>query len=147
MGRRTVTRKHVPDAEQDAGLTLERLLQQGYTPQDLGGLYELYQLLGAVVGQHTLIGIAAGSADDKARVTAARALAKLGTSPQALAERLRQSVFGKLSSVQLKEVVELVQQGKDVKVALEEVTHAAVPLETHPEAASVLPMRGRRRHA
>jgi len=89
------------------------------TPENLSTSYDLLKLLGMVVGQITLLDIATGSADAKARTSAARALAGLKESPNEIAERLKAGPFAGLTTGDLRTVVEQIRQGKDPKQVLQ----------------------------
>lgn len=98
----------------DAFAVLDRLLGNNFTPTHIGEVHEQLKLLGLVLGRFVLLEVAANSADDKARVTAARALATLKESPSDIAERLRRSPFANLTVHELQDIVERVRRGESL---------------------------------
>lgn len=104
-------------AEQGAVNALESSLDMSL--EGLSESHEFLRLLGAVVGQITLLDVATGTSDPKARASAARALLDLKEKPEQIAERLRSSKFKDLQTSDLKTIVEDIRDGMDPKVALE----------------------------
>jgi hypothetical protein len=119
MGRRTVKGKRAkaPEAERQVQ-ALDTVLDT--SPESLGDSYDLLRLLGAVVGQITLLDVAGKSVDDKARTSASRALIRLDEDPAAIADRLRSSKFQGLDTASLRAMVEEITEGKDPKRALDD---------------------------
>lgn len=98
----------------DAFSVLERLLDKDFSPKHIDEVHEQLKLLGLVLGRFVLLEVAANSSDDKARVTAARALATLKENPSDIAERLRRSPFAHLTVQELQDIVERVRQGESL---------------------------------
>jgi hypothetical protein len=92
------------------------------TAENLSTSYDLLKLIGVVVGQMQLLSLAVNSTDSKAAVSAARALASLKEDPAEIAERLKAGPFAGLTTADLRRVVEELQQGKNPKAVLEEVS-------------------------
>lgn len=107
----------------DAAAARDSLAKVLEFPQssDLGNTYEQLRLIGAVLGQVALLEVASGGGKDSDRVSAAKALIKLGERPEEVAERLKAGVFAGLDTKDLHHVVKLVQDGWSPKNALEEV--------------------------
>lgn len=92
---------------------------QGAPVEDLSDLYDQLKLLGVVVGQIALLEAATSGGDMKAKVSAARALASLKENPAEIAERLKASPFARLSSADLRKVVDQIKDGDDPRRVLQ----------------------------
>lgn len=104
-----MTKKSTTEATQ----ALADLLGDKFSPDRLDQAHDLLKLLGIVLGQMALLEIVTDrAADEKARVSAARALMSVKEDPETIAERLRRSVFAGLTTGQLGAMVEEVKKGE-----------------------------------
>jgi len=108
------------EEEPDAAHVLLATLQHS-APEDLSSVYEQLKLLGVVIGQIALLDAATSSGDMKAKVSAARALAGLKESPAEIAERLKAGPFAKLSTRDLRGIVEQIKDGRDPRTVLKHI--------------------------
>lgn len=98
-----MTKKSTTEATQ----VLTDLLGDKFSPDRLDQAHDLLKLLGIVLGQMALLEIVTDrGADEKARVSAARALMSVKEDPETIAERLRRSVFADLTTENLHEMFE-----------------------------------------
>lgn len=97
-------------------------MNSSYTPTSLDQLHNLLGLLGAVLGQITLLEVATDPlATPAARVAAARQLVQSGEDPQSLAARLRASPFVDLSVSDLERIVQELKTRETRKIDLAEI--------------------------
>lgn len=92
----------------------DQLLREGFEPKNLGELYDTLKLMGVIVGYFALLDTASRAGDDKARVTAARALTSLKEDPEQIAERLRRSQFAEFSLQDLNTAVQRLKTGESL---------------------------------
>jgi len=92
---------------------LTSLIGDDFRPESLDQIHDTLRLIGVVLGQMTLLEIATSPAAEAApRVAAARALMKLDEAPERIAERLRKSVFSRLSVAELGAMIDKVKKGE-----------------------------------
>ena len=89
-----------------AEAALEALLTSGFRPDRLDQLNDTFRLLGVVMGNLALLRVVTDPrADEKAVVSAARALIAVKEDPETIAERLRASSLSGLSVEQLQGII------------------------------------------
>ena len=89
-----------------AEAALEALIGSGFRPDRLDQLNDTFRLLGVVMGNLALLRVVTDPhADEKAVVSAARALIAVKEDPETIAERLRASSLSGLSVEQLQAII------------------------------------------
>lgn len=108
------------DTKAEAITQLSSLLEGGFNPKTIDETHDTLRLLGMVLAQTALLEMVTDKkSDPKARVSAARALLMTKESPEAIAERLRRSLFRDLTVEQLESMIMQVKEGKtDIHSAL-----------------------------
>lgn len=82
-------------------------------PEGLDQIHDTLKLIGVVLGQMALLEVVTNPAIEAApRVAAARALMKIDEAPERIAERLRKSMFSRLSVAELGAMIEKVKKGE-----------------------------------
>lgn len=112
--------------EADAVETLDDLIHSQFSPERLDQAYDVLKLLGAVLGRYALLKVVTDPrADDKNKVSAARALVSLKERPDEIALRLRASQFADLSIDELQAIVQAAGSGviyrADLKTLIDRV--------------------------
>lgn len=126
MPKRTLaSRAPSPAPSSSAIPALDKLVQSGFKPENLGQMYDTLRLLGVVMGHVALLDVIGDDlVDPRARVAAARALVSLKERPEDIVARLRASVFEGLSVKQLESIVQQLREGssnKDLQTIIEDV--------------------------
>ena len=103
--KKKAPQKEGPEAK-TAEKVLEDLINAGFRPDRLDQLNDTFRLLGIVMGNLALLKVVADPrADEKAIVSAARALISVKEDPETIAERLRASSLSHLSVPQLQSII------------------------------------------
>lgn len=92
---------------------VSELVDENFQPELLDQVHDTLKLVGVVLGQMALIDVVNNPlAKPEARVTAAKALMQIDEAPERIAERLRKSVFSRLSVQELGAMIEKVKKGE-----------------------------------
>lgn len=112
-GQRPDTPEEKAEETKTAQEALEALLSAGFKPERLDQLHDTLKLVGIVLGQLALLRVITNPfADEKAVVSAARALVATRESPDKIAERLRASSLSDLSVPELQAIIRQVETSK-----------------------------------
>lgn len=95
----------VPDA-------MAEIMKLGDFGSGIDTTYDQLRLIGAIIGLVTLLQTATYSADDKARIAAAKTLVDIKEDPADIVERLRAAPFAKFSINALEYVVQQLSAGR-----------------------------------
>jgi len=108
-----------------APAVVAELIEEGHTPTRLDQSLDHMKLIGAVLGQVTLMEVAVMGSKDSDRVSAAKELIKLDEDPEVIAERLKAAPFADLDVYQLRGLVEMMQSRPLHGTSLDELIEEA----------------------
>lgn len=92
---------------------MDELIDGDLRPETLDQIHDTLKLIGVVLGQMALLEVATDpKAEAAPKVSAARALMNIGEPPERIAERLRKSMFSRLSVAELGAMIEKVKKGE-----------------------------------